>query len=66
MGKKGTKFPHADKAELALLEEAAAWADEGRSKVPKVANAHCLHAFALGRYSQGLSAVKALAQAGLE
>ena len=52
-----------DKAKLALFEEAAAWADERRrAEAPKDANAHYLYAFALGRYSQGISVAKALAQ----
>ena len=54
-----------DKAEasrLALFEEAAAWADERRDAAPNDANAHYLYAFALGRYSQGISVTKALAQ----
>lgn len=52
----------AEKAKLALLEEAAELADERRRAAPKDANAHYLHAFALGRYSQGISVAKALAQ----
>jgi len=52
----------ADKAKLALFEEAAAWADERRGKASKDANAHYLYAFALGRYGQGISVAKALAQ----
>jgi tetratricopeptide (TPR) repeat protein len=51
-----------EKAKLALLEEAAGWADERRAEAPKDANAHYLHAYALGRYSQGISIAKALAQ----
>ena len=51
-----------DKAKLALFEEAAAWADERRGKAAKDANAHYLYAFALGRYGQGISVAKALAQ----
>jgi tetratricopeptide (TPR) repeat protein len=51
-----------DKEKLELLEEAANWADERRKSAPKDANAHYLHAFALGRYSQGISVAKALAQ----
>jgi tetratricopeptide (TPR) repeat protein len=51
-----------DKAKLALLEEAAGWADERRGQAPKDANAHYLYAFALGRYGQGISVAKALAQ----
>jgi hypothetical protein len=66
MGEKWTKFPHADKAEFAWFEVAAAWADEGRSKVPKDANAHYLHAFALGPCGQAISAIRTPAQAGLD
>jgi tetratricopeptide (TPR) repeat protein len=51
-----------EKAKLALLEEAAGWADERRAEAPKHANAHYLYAYALGRYSQGISIAKALAQ----
>ena len=51
-----------DAAKLALLEEAAGWADGRRSEAPKDANAHYLYAYALGRYSQGISITKALAQ----
>ena len=51
-----------DKAKLALFEEAAAWADERRNETPKDANAHYLYAYALGRYGQGISVAKALAQ----
>jgi len=49
-------------AKLALLEEAAGWADTRRREAPKDANAHYLYAYALGRYSQGISITKALAQ----
>jgi len=52
----------AEKTKLALFEEAAGWADERRSKAPKDANAHYMYAFALGRYGQGISVAKALAQ----
>lgn len=52
----------ADKAKLELLEQAAAWADARRKAAPKDANAHYLYAFALGRYSQGISIAKALAE----
>lgn len=51
-----------DKAKLALLEEAAAWADARRTEAPKDANAHYFHSYALGRYSQGISIASALAQ----
>lgn len=50
------------KARLALLEEAAARAEEARKALPEHANAHYLLAYCLGRYSQGISVVKALAQ----
>jgi tetratricopeptide (TPR) repeat protein len=49
-------------AKLALLEEAYGWADAARKAAPKDANAHYLYAFALGRYGQGISVAKALAQ----
>ncbi len=52
----------AEPAKLALLEEAAGWADARRREAPKDANAHYLYAYALGRYSQGISIAKALAQ----
>ena len=57
-----TTWRSGDKAKLALFEEAAGWADERRASAPKDANAHYLYAFALGRYSQGISVTKALAQ----
>lgn len=51
-----------EKSRLALFEQAAGWEDERRQKAPKDANAHYLYAFALGRYGQGISVAKALAQ----
>ena len=51
-----------DKTKLGLFEEAAAWADERRNEMPQDANAHYLYAYALGRYGQGISVAKALAQ----
>jgi len=51
-----------DKAKLALFEEAAGWCDDYRAKSPKHANAHYVYAYALGRYGQGISVAKALAQ----
>jgi tetratricopeptide (TPR) repeat protein len=51
-----------EKAKLSLLEEAAGWADARRRDAPKDANAHYLYAYALGRYSQGISIAKALAR----
>ena len=50
------------KPKLDLFEEAAALADERRRAAPKDANAQYLYAFALGRYGQGISVAKALAQ----
>lgn len=47
---------------LALLEEATRWGETRRDAAPKDANAQYLYAFALGRYSQGISVAKALAQ----
>jgi len=57
-----TYLEKSDSAKTALLEEAAGWADARRAAAPKDANAHYLYAFALGRYSQGISVAKALAQ----
>jgi len=51
-----------DKAKIALLEEAVAMAEERRAAAAKDANAHYMYAFALGRYSQGISVAKALTQ----
>lgn len=55
-------YLEADRSRLALFEEAAAWADVRRAQAPKDANAHYLYAYALGRYGQGISVAKALAQ----
>jgi hypothetical protein len=51
-----------DKKKLALFDDAAMRAETYASEVPEDANAHYLLALALGRYSQGISVVKALAQ----
>lgn len=51
-----------DKAKITLLEEAAQLAEGRRTEAAKDANAQYLYAFALGRYSQGISVAKALAQ----
>jgi tetratricopeptide (TPR) repeat protein len=51
-----------DKAKLALLEEAADWADERRRAAPDDANGQYFYAYALGKYSQGTSVLKALTQ----
>jgi tetratricopeptide (TPR) repeat protein len=58
----GHYLQKSDAAKLKLFEEAAAWADERRSASPKDANAHYMYAFALGRYSQTISVMKALTQ----
>jgi tetratricopeptide (TPR) repeat protein len=50
-----------EQTKLALFEEAAALAETRRKEAPKDANAHYLYAYALGRYSQGISVAKALA-----
>ena len=57
-----TYLEKSDKAKLALLEEAMAWAEARRAAAPKDPNAHYFFAFAAGRYGQGISVGKALAQ----
>ena len=57
-----TYLEKSDKAKLALLEEAMEWAGSRRASAPKDANAHYFFAFAAGRYGQGISVAKALAQ----
>ena len=47
---------------LAIFQEVVQRAEELRKVEPMNANAWYLHAYALGRYSQGISVVKALAQ----
>lgn len=47
---------------LERFERAAALADAAIKALPDEANSHYRHAFALGRYSQGLSIAKALKQ----
>lgn len=51
-----------DKAKIELLEQASGLAGNRRTEAPKDPNAHYLYALALGRYSQGISVAKALAQ----
>jgi tetratricopeptide (TPR) repeat protein len=51
-----------DKGKVALLEEAVAMAEARRAAAAKDPNAHYMYAFALGRYSQGISVAKALTQ----
>ncbi len=51
-----------EKKKLALFEEVAARAEKQQAAEPKNANAFYWQAYALGRYAQGISIVKALAQ----
>lgn len=51
-----------EKAKLDLFLETAQRAEAQAAREPKNANAWFLHAYALGRYSQGISVAKALAQ----
>ena len=51
-----------EKAKLALLHEVAERAESRTRDDPKDANAHYCMAYALGRYSQGISIAKALSQ----
>jgi len=51
-----------DKTKLVLFEEVAARAEAQQKKEPKNANAFYWHAYALGRFAQGISIVKALSQ----
>jgi tetratricopeptide (TPR) repeat protein len=51
-----------DERKLALLGDAAKRCEEQQAAMPDYPNAWYLHAFALGRYSQGISVAKALAQ----
>jgi tetratricopeptide (TPR) repeat protein len=57
-----TYLEKSDQAKLALLDEAMSWAGERRAAAPKDPNAHYFFAFAAGRYGQGISVAKALAQ----
>jgi len=51
-----------EKMRLAMFLEAAERAEAQQAEAPKHANAHYWQAYALGRYSQGISVAKALAQ----
>ena len=51
-----------EKTKLALFQEVAERAQAQAASEPKNANAHYWRAYALGRYSQGISVTKALAQ----
>jgi tetratricopeptide (TPR) repeat protein len=51
-----------EKTKLAMFLEVSERAEAQAAEEPKNANAHYLMAYALGRYSQGISVAKALAQ----
>jgi tetratricopeptide (TPR) repeat protein len=51
-----------ERTRLAMFQEAAERAEAQQAAEPKNANAYYWMAYALGRYSQGISVVKALAQ----
>ncbi|WP_088284312.1 hypothetical protein [Ideonella sp. A 288] len=51
-----------EKTKLAMFQEIAERAEAQAAEDPKNANAHYWMAYALGRYSQGISVAKALAQ----
>ena len=51
-----------EKAKLAMFLEVAERAEAQAKANPKLANAHYWQAYALGRYSQGISVAKALTQ----
>jgi len=57
-----TYLENSEKAKLALLQEVAQRAEARTGEEPKEANAHYCLAYALGRYSQGISIAKALSQ----
>lgn len=51
-----------DEKKLAIFQEISARCEELQKKQPKNANAYYIQAYALGRYSQGISVMKALTQ----
>lgn len=51
-----------EKKKIAMFEEVANRCEEHQSEDPKNAAAYYWHAYALGRYAQGISVVKALSQ----
>jgi urease accessory protein UreF len=51
-----------EKTKLAMFQEVAERAEAQQAEDPKNANAYYFQAYALGRYSQGISIAKALAQ----
>lgn len=60
IGIHATYLVDADAEKLKRFEQAAAIAEDAVKALPDDANSHYRHAFALGRYSQGLSIAKAL------
>ncbi|HEY5799603.1 MAG TPA: hypothetical protein VIT92_05250 [Burkholderiaceae bacterium] len=57
-----TYLEKSDKKKIAMFEEIAERCEEQQAEQPKNAAAYYWHAYALGRYAQGISVVKALAQ----
>jgi hypothetical protein len=57
-----TYLEKSEKTRLAMFQEVADRAEAQAAEDPKNANAHYWMAYALGRYSQGISVVKALSQ----
>ena len=57
-----TYLEKSEKTKLAMFQEVAERAESQAAEDPKNANAHYWMAYALGRYSQGISVAKALAQ----
>jgi tetratricopeptide (TPR) repeat protein len=62
LGIHATYLVDADAEQLKRYEQAARLAEAAIKSLPGEANSHYRHAFALGRYSQGLSIAKALKQ----
>jgi tetratricopeptide (TPR) repeat protein len=62
LGIHATYLVKADADKLKRFEQAASLAEAAIKALPDDANSHYRHAFALGRYSQGLSIAKALKQ----
>lgn len=60
IGIHATHLVGSDAEKLKRFEQAAAIAESAAKALPDEANSHYRHAFALGRYSQGLSIAKAL------
>ncbi len=62
LGIHATYLVDSDAEKLKRFEKAAAIAEAAVAALPDEANSHYRHAFALGRYSQGLSIARALKQ----